>query len=74
MNESRDVSNEHGVEGCPYKHADDCHPHLSDVLWRESTESDAQHVGYGLEHCPGVLLTNTGTLQVQFKTWSMEAL
>ena len=65
MDESRDVSNEHGIEGSPYEHADNCHPHLRDVLWWEPTESDAQHVGYGLEDCPGVLLTYTGPLQVK---------
>ena len=62
MDESGDVSDEHGVESGPYEHADDCHPHLCGVLRWKATKPDAQHVRDGLEHCPGVLLTNTSIL------------
>ena len=63
VNEGWDVSNEHSVEGGPYQHADNCHPHFCGVLGWESAEPNTQHVWDGLEYSPGVLDTHTSILE-----------
>ena len=50
------MSEEHGVAGGPRHHAEDGQPQVRQVLWRESSVTDTEHVGHGLEQGPRVLL------------------
>ena len=56
QDEVRHAANVEGVEHGPNGHADDGQPHLSNILRWPSSKANAQHVGYGLEECPRVLL------------------
>ena len=61
QDEVRHAANVEGVEHGSNGHADDGQPHLSNILQWPSSKANAQHVGYGLEECPRVYCSKTGT-------------
>ena len=56
LNEIGSMTKEHSITSCTTDHRQHCQPHVCQALRRETTITNAKHVGHRFEHGPWVLL------------------